>query len=318
MARMYKRPEISMMAELNGQSRIPLSRNYHVTHLLCKLTVTHTNGTTPVFNEDDLYSLINKVEIVGNGNQNLKSIKGKKLKLNTVLGFTTTSKSTLNTIASGAGKESTVWFTIMFNLSGTIRGHDTILNTALYTNLDMLIDWSGADAVGSDITVTSAKIDTYSNALIGYKRNQGETIKYYKEIQMTEPIVNSADEHTITLPTKKIYKSLILHSTVDGVPSDAVINNITLKSGTTVIMSLPYDAVQVENELQYKPQDINDLKGIAVIDFAQRGRLSDLLDTTLNEFNTLELVLNVTKSGTDTNVTVFTDEIQNTSVIETK
>jgi hypothetical protein len=225
MPRLYQRQENVMVAEIGGQSRITLNRNYHVSHYLCCLEVTHTNGENPVFNDENLFSLIQKLEIVGNGNQNLKSIRGSKLKLNTVLGFTTQSKKKLDTTASET-VTSKVWFTVMFNINGVIRPHDTILNTALYTNLDMLVDFAGADSIGTDITVTSAKINTYSTALIGYKRGAGETIKYYKEIQTVEPIVNTADEHTITLPINKEYKQLTLVSISDGVRVDTIIEHV--------------------------------------------------------------------------------------------
>lgn len=316
MARIYKRPENPMVWGNSTQERIALSRNYQVTHLLCKLELTHTNGASPVFNDDGLFSAINKLEIVGNGNKNIKSIKGTKLALNTVLGTSTESKHTLDDTASTADLKSFVWFMIPFNVLGTIRPHDTILNTSLYSNLDLLIDWSNAAALGTDITITSGKLNIISNALINYKRNATETIKYFKETQTVEPIVNTADEHTITLPTQKIYKTISLVSTVDGARNDTVIENIILKSGTTVILNIPYDALQIENDMQFKPMNSNFLKGVAIIDFSQRGFLSDCLDTFPAQFNTLELVLKVKKLGTKTDVAIFTDEIENTSILE--
>ncbi|NOQ31866.1 MAG: hypothetical protein GQ570_12150 [Helicobacteraceae bacterium] len=315
MARIYKRHDGVLDWEESGQDRLQLPRNYHVTHLLCKYTVTHTNAANAVFNDDNLFASINKVEIVGNGNKNLKSIKGTKLALNTILSSTMMPKKVLDT-TEGTGKVSEVWFLIPYSMFGTIRGHDTILNTTHYTTLDLLIDFGNKNAVGTNIEITAAKINVYSNALIGYKRNPGEVVKFFKETQTVEPIVNTADEHTITLPTLKLFKQFALVSTVDGVRSDAVIKNVIIKSGTTIILNVPYAALQVENLMQFKPEDKTDLKGVCIVDFMPRGFMTDCLDTRTNEFNTLELVLSVEKIGTKTDVTIFTDEIEITNIVE--
>ena len=315
--RPFKRKEGDLSFSPSNQERMSLTMNYHVTHYLVKMTVTHTNGTTPVFNENDLFDLVNKIEIVANGNKSLKSIRGTKLLLNTILAHTEISKFTLDTTASTAGLTSFVYFIIPFNLFGVVRPHDTILNTGLYNTLDMLVDWGSAGACGSDITVTDAKMEVFSNTLLGYKRNAGESIKFYKEIQITEPITNDADEHLIKLPTLKKYMKIALLSTVDGVKSDLVVENVILKSGESVIYNLPWEAIQVENELQYAPKRPTELKGIAILDFIQRGRLTDVLDTFDRErYNSLELLLKVKKLGTKSEVQIFIDELEVSNVVE--
>jgi hypothetical protein len=81
-------------------------------------------------------------------------------------------------------------------------------------------------------------------------------------------------------------------------------------------MSLPYDAIQVENDLQFRPQTTDDLRGIAVIDFAKRGYLTDMLDTYSKDFNSLELVLKVNKVGAACDVIIYTDEVLRTALTE--
>ncbi len=317
MARVFKRKENQTSFTASTQSRIELSRNYHMQSLLVKLSVNHDNGASAEFNDALLWSLINSIEIVANGNENIKQIPASKLYLDNIVGTGMNGLNSITQTVSTAGNDSYVWARIDFSMPNTIRPHDTILNTALFSTFDLLVNWGSASTMGTDLTINSASLEVFSNSLVNYKRNAGETIKYFKETSLMEEITSSTTEFTISMPVQKLYKGISIVSTIDNARSNDVINRIIIKSGTTVFIDWDFQALQAENNMEFTPELTSSLDGIAVINFAQRGRLSDMLDT-MSSFNTLEVVLDVTKQTGINRVYVLSDTVENTNVIEVK
>jgi hypothetical protein len=314
MARKYLRREGQDNYSASAQGRIQLSRNYHVRYLLCKLTVNHTNSTA-VFKSDHFANLINSVQIVANGNKTIKHVDVKKLIANAVYDQGKPMKSVLQT-ADGA-KKSELYFTIDFSKRGMVRPNDTIENSSLYTTFDMLIDWANEAAVGTGVKIDSATLEVSSNQFVGYTRNPGERIAHNVETQLTEEITSSTTEYQISLPVKKIYQKLLIGSFIDGNRANTIINGVKLKSGTTVFADWRADDLKADNLDRYGIAVESTVDGMLLLDLVDRGRNSDALDTR-GEFNTLELVLDVTKqTGTNT-VTVWTDEFDVEQSVEVK
>jgi len=293
-----------------GQSSIELNTQYYVSHYLCKLKITHTNGANPTFGDDDLFNIITRLELLGNGKKALKSINGTKLKLNTYLAHTTGSKKNLNKTADTADLESYVWFWLPANVFGTVRPHDTILKTHDFTKLNLIVTFNSADSLGTNITVTNAEIEVYSHSQVGYQRRVGEYTKYFVESQEEYDVNSDSHNYQIKLNQHRQYKALTLVATDQGKRSNAVIEEVVIKAGNTTIINMPYEAIQVLNEYQFRPQDINELKGVAIIDFVQRGYLTDVLNTDLQDFKNLEFVLKVKKLSENTKIMVYMDEIE--------
>jgi len=314
MARTYLRKEGQASYTASTQSRIMLSRNYHVKYLLCKLTINHTNATATL-KSDGFANLINAIQIVANGNKTIKHIDAKKLTYNALYN---NGKAMENSVITTDGtKTSTIYFTVDFSRRGMVRPEDTIENSSLYTTFDMMIDWANASAVGTGVTINNATLEVSSNQMVGYSRNAGERIAHNVETQLTEEITSSTTEYQINLPVKKVYQSLLISANVDGNRSNAVINGIKLKSGTTIFMEWKADDIRVDNIDRHKIITNADANGLFLLDLVGRGRNSDALDTR-GEFNTLELVLDVTKqTGTNT-VTVYSDVFDVESSVEVK
>ena len=317
MARLFKRKENQTNFTASTQSRIELSRNYHMQSLLIKLSVNHDNGADAEFNDALLWSLINSIEIVANGNENIKQIPASKLYLDNVTGTGMNGLNSVIQTVTTTANNSYVWARIDFSMPNTIRPHDTILNTALFSTFDLLVNWGSASTLGTDITVNNASLEVFSNSLVNYKRNVGETIKYFKETSLVEEITSSTTEYTISMPVQKLYKGISIVSTVNNARNNDVINSITIKSGTTVFVSWDFQALRAENNMEFTPETTASLDGIAVINFAQRGRLSDMLDT-MSQFNTLEVVLDVTKQTGTNRIYILSDTVENTNIVEVK
>lgn len=314
MARKYLRKEGQAAFSAATQARIQLSRNYHVRYLVCKLTVNHTN-TSASFLTDGMANLINSIQIVGNGNKTIKHVDVKKLVANAVYGNGKAMQSTLET-ADGA-QTSTLYFTVDFSKRGMVRPNDTIENSSLYTTFDMLIDWASESSLGTGIVVDSAKIEVNSNQLVGYTRNPGERIAHSVESQLTEEITSSTTEYQINLPVNKIYQRLLIASTRDGNKVNTIINGVKLKSGTTIFAEWSADDLKADNIDRFGILADNSVDGLLMLDLVDRGRNSDALDTR-KDFNTLELVLDVTKQTGVNKVTVYTDVFDVEQAVEIK
>ena len=303
MPRSYRRKEGQASFTASTQSRIQLSRNYHTQYLLCKLMVSHTN-TSAAFYSENFANLISSIQIVGNGNKTIKHVDVKKLIWNSLYN---SGKAMKNSVASADGAQtSTIYFTIDFSRRGMVRPQDTIENTALYNTFDMLIDWASAANVGTGIVVSSATLSVSSNQLVNYTRNPGERISHYVETQLNEEITSSTSEYQITLPVNKVYQSLLIAATVDKIRSNSVINGVKLKSGTTIFAEWTAEDLRADNIDRRKIATDADADGLLLLDLVGRGRISDALDTR-GQFNTLELVLDVTKQTGTNIVTVYSD-----------
>ena len=314
MARRFIRKEGQATFTASTQSRIELSRNYHLQYLNCKLVVNHTNLGASLLS-DHFANLINSIQIVANGNKTIKHISVKKLVYNAIFG---SGKAMINTVATADGAQvSTIHFSIDFSRRGMVRPEDTIENGALYSTFDMLIDWASASNVGAGVTVDSATLSVSSNQLVEYARNAGERISHNVETQLSEEITSSTTEYQISLPVKKVYQALMISATVDGVRSNDVINAIKLKSGTTVFAELSADDLRADNIDRHKILTDSDADGLLLLDLVGRKKLSDALDTRGN-FNTLELVLDVSKQVGTNVVNVYSDVFDVESAVEVK
>lgn len=314
MSRIYGTKEETINFSASNQVSIPLNRNYHIQRYMCRLSVNHTNATA-VFRSAKLLGLINSLQIVANGDETIKSIPAAKFQIGDMMASGNDSLSSLD--ETDGTKDSYVWFTVYMAIPNTFRPADTIFNTAVFSTLNMIVNWGSKANVGTGITINSAKIDVYSHALTNYLRNSGEVIKHYKETYLKKDVTVTSTELTIDLPTKQMYKSFAIVAEEAGVRSDAIINKITIKSGTTIIVQLDAQEIQAINYKDYGIKNSSDLLGTHIIDFLARGKMTDLLDT-FKSFNTLEMVVDVEKQSGETVLHIYSDIIDFTSTIEKK
>lgn len=311
MSRIYGTKEGTIKYEKSNQIAIPLNKNYHVQRYMVKLSVNHTN-TSAVFKKG-LLGLINSLQIVGNGDTVIKSVPAAKFVIGELMASGNECFKNIN--KTDGTKDSFIWFTVYMAIPNAWRPADTIFNTAVYSTLNMIINWADGSAIGSGVVVNSARCDVHSHSLTNYLRNAGEKIKHYKETYLKKDITVTSSELTIDLPTKHLYRCFSVVSTVDNVPSDLVIKKITIKSGTTIIAQLDAQEIQAINFKDYKIQDAVNLRGLHIIDFLSRGKNADLLDT-YTAFNTLEMVLDVEKQAGINTLHIYSDTIEITQNVE--
>ncbi|WP_298750807.1 hypothetical protein [uncultured Arcobacter sp.] len=308
MANIFLKPEKKVPYNAGTQESVALSRNFFVQNLLCKLKVTHTNSSA-VFKDEALYSLINNVEVVANGSLTIKQMPSSKFHITNLKSTGKKGNQSIIT-ADGADKESYVWFMIPFSMPRTVRAHDTILNTKLFTNLDLIVNWGSDATIGTGITVTDAEIEVYSNALVNFTGNDANTTEtLFRETSASKEVTSSTNEMTFELPVGKLYKALDIVATVDGIRSNSVINNIKIHSGTTTFVDLPAEAIRAGNVFETGLTVPSDLNGIHLIDFMPRGRVTDALNTS-GVYNTLTVTLDVTKQSGLNKILLLSETLQ--------
>jgi hypothetical protein len=317
-SRIYNRKENTVNYSANQTVTVDLSRNYHVQKYTLKLSANITNASNASYVTDNLFALINKITLKANGNTNFKVIKGEKLVFNGIIDKGSIGDSKLVKTVSTTN-DNYQFAEIYLNLPDSIRPWDTILNTRVFDTYQLEIEWTNGTNLGTGITVNNAKLEIVSNQLVGYSRAATEQIAYNKEILLkTLDVTENNINYQVTIPIQNFYRGILLVSKDGNVLSNAVINNVILKSGTVVMIDEKADFIQNENAfLVNKDKDV-DNKGLYYLDFTPRGFLSDMINTVVSQggFNTLELILDVTKGTGNTIIDVYTEYVENTGQYE--
>jgi hypothetical protein len=319
MARVYNRKEGSIPYVASTQQTLELSRNYHVQRYLLTLEVNVENGTNGgVYYNDNLFNLISMLTLVANGSLNVKQIPGEKLYYNYLLDKGLKPYTVFNSTAGTKTLKQSVFIDLC--IPNELRPQDTILNTKVFDTLNLNVVWGDVNSIASgNVTINSARLYVSSEQLIGYQRQPGERINYYKEVARRENITSSNNNYLVKLDVNQFYAGFLLRAKNANLLSNDVIKNIRIKSGTTIFMDLGADEIQRlnENDIKIVNQDSN--KGLYYLDFTPRGKLSDMLNTVQNAngFNTLELELDLV-SGTNTTIDIYSEFIEITNQTEVK
>lgn len=318
MARIFQRVERSVNFQEGSLVSAELSRNYHVMQYILDLEVTTDNASSCEIYNNNLFGCIERIDIVADGNQNIKQVNPAKFVVNNIINNGRRGKYTLDTGGNKTGVTQKATLTIDMIMSGEVRPMDTILNARRFTTLFLDVKWGTSAMLGRGITIKDAKLRISSVQLIGYQRNKGENISYYKEVMRTLSPKTDTTEFLIEMPVNKFYQGFLLSATNDGVLTDNIINNIRIKSGTTVFVDMKAETIQRFNELDFRIQKDENYTGLYYVDFTPRGRLSDVLNTMTAQggFNTLEIILDISNVTESTQIDVFSDYVDITQDVE--
>jgi hypothetical protein len=317
-SRIYNRKENTVTYAKNQTVIVDLSRNYHVQKYTLKLSANITNAANAAYTTDNLFALINRIDITLNSNVHLKDITGEKLIFNSIIEKGIIGDSKLVKTVSTTN-DNYQFAEIYLNVPDTIRPWDTILNTRVFDTYQLQVVFGDESNLGTNITINNAKLEIVSNQLVGYSRAATEQISYYKEVLLKElNILENNNNLQVTIPVQSYYRGIMLVSKNGNILDNGVINNIRLKSGTVVIIDEAADFIQNDNAFIANKAQYPANTGIYYLDFTPRGYLSDLINTVPSNggFNTLELILDVNKLANKTEIFVYTEYIEGTGQYE--
>jgi len=300
---------------LGQPETIQLPRNYAIRGLILQLagsvTVTGATGDGNI-KTAGIWHTISSLRVRRDGRDTLVSIPAFLLySLNKIFYACAPKGTNATTGAAQTNTALTGGLILPFENLGGIKPFDTLLKGSGLSSLDLLVDtqaisnmfgsaWANAAAVGT--TAMSLSVDVIeevgvNNFIFGDIRTS--------LISKANVAATSTNFQIKPLPVGNYYKGFLLFAvdSTDG-PSDTVITNIKLKSGSEVIVDQP--ALNCKDLMKLThAQETAVETGVYYLDLMPDGMLNQCLDVTPGSGReTLELELAVTKGTATTDIYV--------------
>lgn len=294
----------------SGQDTIVLPRDYAYVDILIELycVVTRTAGTTDGIVRDNAPAqLLRQIEIRANGRDVIKSLDFEGLVRLTQLRYGTAGNHTI--LVGTATTTCYIYGILSFAMWRSVKPFDTLFNAKPLTTLEAILTYG---AITDMFTTTydstyaiSGLVYLSSREAVGLKDDA--ILPVNKEAAQEATISASQTDFPLQLNYAKdlAYRAIVLRAKVDNVLSNAVINNVQLKSGGVIFVNINSRRLRARNKYIYGVETMP--TGYYAIDFSEDGRLGDSLDT--SGLSSLTLILDVTQSGTTDKVKVYTTEI---------
>ena len=331
----------------NQMRSFEIPRNYALValefELVADLTRTATNADGGGPKDSAPAQLIQSLDLIANGSDTIRHMDFETLHRKNEQQFGVRPRiyaEEWSGYADAADKVLKVAARLSFAMPKAIREPDTLLDTAAMSSLDLAVTWgAGLDTMNDTwpgtgtvpvVTVNDAKLHITAIEYIGASANVNYALwkESWKRKQVTA--VDNAFQIKLPYGAGMNYRSILIKTHSDGDQVDtilpynglAILNKITLKSGTETYLYEIAQLLQVQNRLanamqipertgsaaalNHRLQELVQ-EGYYYIDFCRDGRLSEMLDTSfLSDF---ELVLEVANPGTNDFIDVYYDHL---------
>jgi len=318
------RPGKTISYSSNNVESKALHRGFIIRYIQLRLqgapTVTAGNNTQAKTLRGDEWACVRSITIRANGTDEIKRISGPNLWWHNLLWFSVPPKVTS---ALGDGATANPSFdsvlTIPFAIPRSRRSFDTVLDTKKLQSLDVEIQWGTFTDINGDATAwtTEPSIEITTCESHGAKV-PGTQWKHY---EIEQDIVASNTKLQVMLPVGPIYRGFYLAFTDAGVESNAILNNLKIVSGSTVLYDLPAHIMQRDISMRYAIPEINsgtaiiqhqrsnagDYDGIYYLDMVTDGLMSEGIDS--HGLAELFLELDVTVGGGTTKAFIVPHQI---------
>jgi len=332
---------------VNQMRSFEIPRNYALValefELVADLTRTATSADGGGPKDSAPAQLIQSLDLIANGSDTIKHMDFETLHRKNEQQFGVRPRiyaEDWSGYADAADKVLKVAARLSFAMPRAIREPDTLLDTAAMSSLDLAVTWgAGLDTMNDTwpgtgtvpvVTVNDAKLHITAIEYIGVPA--GTTFGLWKESWKRKQVTAVDNAFQIKLPygAGMNYRSILIKTHSDGDQVDtilpynglAVLNKMTLKSGTETYLYEIAQLLQVQNRLanglqvpertgsaaalNHRLQELVQ-EGYYYIDFCRDGRLSEMLDTSY--LSDLELVLEVANPGTNDFIDVYYDHL---------
>lgn len=294
----------------NQPKSIDLPRKDFYRLIILRLTVVDTITTlgSPVLRANTPAQFIKRIEVIADGKDTIKSINGTALLFKDFFNFCTYPRRIVPTL-SAAALTWNLTLVLMFDLPRAIREIDTILDSGKLSTFELRI--TGGDPADFYSTApttrafTSASVEVLISEAVKFD-TKPITPSVYKELSLEKQITANADEFQVLLPVGNIYRGFLIENMSDNVLINTGIQDVQIRSGTTVFFKSPWNNLREANALFHNMETVS-FDGMAYVDFCPEGRMVDALDA--SKLSMLEAIFKVTKIGTNDFVRVYPDEI---------
>lgn len=298
---------------LPGETRsIELPRKDLLREILLRVSVT-VNITTlgaPVLRAHAPAPWIRRIELIADGRDVLKSINYKGLVLKNFFNSGVYPRRSVPTLVTG-NNTLTQTCILSINLPRALVEVDTLLNTGKLSTFSLQITF-GANADGFATTptaysVTAIQVVPHIHEAININVPEEKlNFSVYKENFLEREVTQTTPELQMLLPVGNVYRGMMVEAEIAGEPADNVINEVIIRSGTTVYYRGSWLSIREMNAIKHCMETLS-YTGYAYLDFCPEGRLSDALDA--SKLSMLEAVFDVTKQSGVNFVRIYPDEI---------
>lgn len=320
----------------NGQRTEDLGRGMVYRDLILRLkakpTLTAANNLGDDVARGDGWGVVKLIEILANNNQVIRSLTGNQLWWLNYFMFGTVppvSPTLGDDDGSGNGTANPaidVCLVLPFWMFRSVRPLDTALDSRILSDLKIRITWGTYTDIHGDASAwtTEPTLDVHSLESANIKGPFALQTVY----SMSKLVTATDSKFQVFLPVNDVYRGFLINATDAGVDEGDILNNVKIKSGTTVFFDAPGAVIQqydgwmhagiphpianmlntggsgpvmvtnsynIYNKLQRS--DSSNKAGWYFIDLVTDGYLSDAIDT--YGFSEFYLELDVTK-GTGT------------------
>ncbi len=283
---MPKQPRLLPIEQILFASGSPRSRELPKTvykGLLCKLTINHTNGASPVISVDSFLNVLPKLNLIINGQDQILSVPARHWFYQENYDFSRLAAGnhqSLFTTVSSTGN-SIVWFYVPISLTRSLNPEDTILDARGFKSLILEANWG--TAVGTGVTtLNSGQLDIFTDEYSNVDENFAGG---RHEFNVTARNLDAVAARTLELETKSNnqYRRLFIYTRDStGALSDTQIDNIIVRSRSFNYINMKADSLQRLNGFDFARDHQT---GLYVVDFTRDGKMTQRVDAReLSEF----------------------------------
>lgn len=203
--------------------------------LACAPTLAATKNTAALTEAGDEWNVIQKLEIIANGTDVIKSISGRALRwLNVVWQHCMPSLS--SALADGATANPSLKSTLIlpFWQFDSVKPLDTALNSADLSDLQIAVTWGDYTDINANATAftTDPTLTVYSQECFGF--DSPPVFSNYRFYEINQAFTSADSDKQIQLPVGPVYRAFTLITDDAGAEKSGILNNLKLSSGTTI------------------------------------------------------------------------------------
>src|SRR3990167_2260128 len=299
----------------NGVKPIDLPRAllYHYLSLRLSGNVTIVTAPTTAW-ADAPWSLVRRVEIIADGKDTIKSIDLETLKAHNTIFYGTAPKGSAIPTAVGAAQAFNAQAILPFEMPRSVRPIDSLFDSKGLSTFTANGTWGDVtslySAASANATINSAALEFHTFEAFGISSR----FAVHKQLLISKDVTAVDPNFQVLLPVGNLFRGILIRAinygaapaNVDpGTPSDAIINNIQLKSGTEVYFNKKGPDTQDDNKRLYSVETWP--AGCYMIDFTQDGMQTESLDA--RALSSLELILDVSNPATTNKIKIYPIEL---------
>ena len=235
----------------DGQTTEELGRGMVYRNLILRLkaqpTLTAANNLSDDVARGDGWGVVKLIEILANNNQVIRSLSGNQLWWLNYFMFGTVPPVTPNLgnydgAAGTANPAIDVCLVLPFWMFRSVRPLDTALDSRKLSDLKIRVTWGSFDDIHSDASAWTVEptLDVHSLESANIKGPFSLQTVY----SMSKTITADDSKFQVFLPVGDVYRGFLIKSTDAGVDEGDILNNVKIKSGTTIFYDAPGKVIQ--------------------------------------------------------------------------